>query len=356
MVGIQFYVSHLRQFFLKNSRTDKFSQEHSTLLSHLDNLFTPLPGEAEELRDERSLERARKIIHEIGMIIDNVVHKEVQSEGHHVRMEQFFCTTDIHADQAWTASERLPPLSSAIRLMSQKDVSSFVMKIRDDFYKPLVKMLGRPGSGEKDLSVFSPEERTAATALAEVCLTFAESDNILKEGAVASASKAEGLAGHAIQPPLRYRVGLTPERKEATGLLYGVHPAMIPANTVRNTQGTSTVRQPSGTRAVSAAARLKGKVRIPHKCIQAQGQILHLLHTHEVQDEDNRNDSDGTSAPTQTVEGLEGTGPINTESNLRPPDAGDDEAEEEDADEFLTPHGCYESVPFSCPRQFGTKD
>ena len=285
LVGVQVYISSLRQLFMKNSRSGKFTQEHATLLSHLDSLFTPLQDSSCQDQQLDSLERARKILFEVGTILDNVLRRWRYTEGHHVRIEQFFLVKELDDTIVWTNSEEVPCLSSVIQMMRQRDLYEFASAVKKEFYEPVVQMLGPWKSGWRDMSVFSPEERTAATAFAEASLIFAESDNPLRHGSLSTVCRDVLPLGLAMQPPLDYRVYLPPERRELTGLSYGVHPRMIPTGTKRNSQGISANRTASGRRSASAAARLKGWVRLPHKCIEAEGKILHILQTFEPGDE-----------------------------------------------------------------------
>lgn len=329
MVGVQIYISHLRQHFMANSRSAKFMQEHATLLSHLDRLFTPFPSSDGLEQEGHALERARKILVEVGAIMDNVIEKARFTEGHHIRIEQFFLVKDIGKLTSWTNSEQVPPMTSALRLMSQKELYHFAESVKKEFYDPVKKMLGTPGGSHKDMSVYSPEERTAATACAEVCLTFAESNNVLRQGSLASVARDSIPWGSAMQPPVEYRVQLSDERKELTGLRYGVNPRLVPVGILRNTQGVGRRRTPSGTRTVSAAARLKGVVRMPHKCIEAEGRIMAALHT-----------------------AIPGLPEEDRSSGALVAEASDgDDGDAGFADEQMI-HGCYETPPFSGLRKF----
>jgi len=357
LVGVQMYMSHLCSHFLKTSRNSKLSRAHSTLLSNVDSLFTPLPPGADQFSDKNCENNVRQCVYELQTLMNNAIERTRYTPGHHVRVEQLFAVDDIHnSDVCWVSAGVKNPMTLFIEQCRQVDTLKMLGEMKESFFDPLSTIFGGVGDPPRDYSVHSPEVRTSTAHCVETSLSI--TDNVVKVGPITKLCQKKRIADKIVQPPLEFRTGLTRAEKDRTGLKYGLLPHLIPATELRNSQGTSTRRSGSGYIRASTAARLRDKIRHPSHYIEGLGRIMDALHslarcleTRAGEDSNNGNVESEAVAASVQVEEIEEESDVGTEDqrternrgNVADASAPSETEGSDDEDERLPEYGFYET-------------
>ena len=227
VAGGQVYQPISRVFTKKLTRT-KFYSELAYLGIHLENLMQDCPDSRLRLIPLSVSEAAaRLVIDELVDIVDSFKHnmKHCGIRPGCVRFEIFHMGTDLVFQHRPVPTI---PYHSIIHACHTKEMNNLMVDMVEEAIVPLKTTFvnQRPDGISKDYTDISMPAKVSLMLQAEVVAQVLEVKSYSQP--VLGHFNKERYSQHLVQVPTEYRVALTSEERNVTGLRYGVFPGLLP--------------------------------------------------------------------------------------------------------------------------------
>lgn len=228
VAGGQVYQPITRVFTKKLTRA-KFYSKLAYLGIHLENLMQDCPDPNLRLIPLSASEKAaREVIAELADIVDSYKHnmKHCGIRPGCVRFEIFHMGTDLVFQHRPVPSI---PYHSIIHACHTKEMNNLMVDIVEEAIVPLTTMFlnERPDGISEDFTDMSTQAKVSMMLQAEIVSQVLEVKSYSQP--VLGHFSKERYSQQLVQVPTSYRVSLTSEERNRTGLRYGVFPGLLPS-------------------------------------------------------------------------------------------------------------------------------